>query len=82
MRIVFLRFAECAIAGVAGRCGATRHERRGRRDKKPHIAARSGGCCCRVFRDFAHIEDRAREVHALRLFNGFSETRTSQRKWP
>jgi hypothetical protein len=82
MSIEVPRFAACAIASVAGRCGAGAQPAEGGRDKKPHIAARSGGCCCKDFRDFAHIADQAREVRGLRMFNGFNETRTSRRKWP
>ncbi|MHB2266298.1 hypothetical protein [Aliihoeflea sp. 2WW] len=82
MTIVLSRFAWCAIARIAVLCGAAAQPTEGGRDKKPHIAARSGGCCCGVFRDFARIADQAREVRGLRLFNGFSETRTSQRKSP
>lgn len=68
-----------AIAGGRGGAGATTE---GRRDKKPHIAARSGGCFDWLFRERAHIADFQREARIWELSNDFCESCTSQPERP
>ncbi|WP_412771666.1 hypothetical protein [Nitrobacter sp.] len=81
MSIVFPRFASNAIVDMAKGCGAAQATTARGRDKKPHIAARSGGCCDYDFWSFAHIAETAREVRAANLSNAFNEYCTS-RYWP
>lgn len=78
MSIVFSRFAECAIVECAGSRGFSPATTEGRRDKKPHIAARSGGCCDYDFWNFAHIAEITCEARAVNLSNAFNEYRTSR----
>ena len=78
MSIVYPRFAVYAIVEQARsrRCSPATTARR--QDKKPHIAARSGGCCDYDFWSFARIAAIACEVRAVNLLNAFSENRTSR----
>lgn len=82
MIIVVSRAVECAIASFAWCCGAAGNDRLARRDKKPHIAARSGGWCCRVFLNFAHIALHDCEGRSLNLSNRFNAGCTSQLSIP
>ncbi len=82
MIIVVSRVGECAIASVAGCCGAAGSDRLGRRDKTPHIAARSGGWFCWRRRAFAHIALHDREGRSLNLSNSFNAGCTSQLSMP
>lgn len=81
MNIMFSRFAEYTIVESAGSDGASQATTEGGRDKKPHIAARSGGCCNYDFLSFAHIARSAREVRVVNLSNTLNEYCTS-RYWP
>jgi len=78
MIVVNSRAVECAVASVAGCCGAARSDRLGRQDKKPHIAAWSVGCFACAFLRFPHIADHERDVRLFNLINKFSADRTSQ----
>nr|WP_295462544.1 hypothetical protein [Mesorhizobium sp.] len=78
MIFVVSRVAGCAIASVAGCCGAARSDRLGGQDKKPHIAAWTVGCFACAFWRIPHIADHERDVRAFSLFNEFSVDRTSQ----
>ncbi len=82
MIIVVSRVAECTIASVARSCGAAGSDRLGGRDKKPHIAARSGGWFCWHFRAFAHIALHDREGRSFNLSNSFNAGCTSQVSMP
>ncbi|MDI6025939.1 hypothetical protein QBK99_07035 [Corticibacterium sp. UT-5YL-CI-8] len=80
MIIVVSRVAECAIASVAGRCGAAGNDRLGGQDKKPDIAARSVGWFACAFWNFPHIAHHERDVRLLDLSSDFSADRTSRAK--
>lgn len=82
MNIVVSRIVRCSIVGIAGCCGAAGSDRLGGRDKKPHIAARSGGWFCKAFLDAAHIALHDREGRSLNLSNSFNAGCTSQLSTP
>lgn len=82
MNIVFPRFAAHAIVDLAKGWRAGQATTAGRRDKKPHIAARSGGCSDYDFWSSAHIAKNACNVRVSYFVNDFSENRTSQRERP
>lgn len=78
MSIVCPRLASNAIVDMAKGWRAGQATTAGRRDKKPHIAARLGGCSDYVFWSFAHIVETACEVRAVILSNAFNECCTSR----
>ncbi|MDX3927932.1 hypothetical protein [Rhizobium sp. LC145] len=82
MTIVFRRSAANGVVAIAGRRGGASPTTGGRRDKKPHIAARSVGCFDWLFRNVTHITALEREERVCELSNDFRENRTSQRKTP
>ncbi len=82
MNGVFHRMAANGIVAIAGGRGDFGAATEGRRDKKPHIAARSGGCFDWCFWNTAHISGSEREERVSELSNDFRESRTSQRERP
>lgn len=82
MIVVVSRFAKCAIASVAGCCEAAGHDRLGRQDKRPHIAASTVGCFAYAFWSFLHIAGHEREARLLELSSDFSVDRTSRTPTP
>lgn len=81
MNVVCLRVAACVLVEMAGSCGAAEATTEGRRDKKPHIAARSGGCSDYDFWIFAHTAVNTCEVRDLNFSCDFSGNPTSQRNF-
>lgn len=82
MIVVLSDVVECAIANIAGCCGATRSDRLGGQDKKPHIAARSVGCFACAFWSFLHIVHHECDVRLVDLSSDFSADRTSRVRMP
>lgn len=76
------RVAECAIASIAGCCGAAGNDRSGRQDKKPHIAAWTVGCLACAFWSFPRIAGHERDVRLLDLSSNSSADRTSWTRTP
>lgn len=82
MTIVFRRSAANGVVAHAGGRGGPAASTEGRRDKKPHIAARTVGCFDWLFRNVTHITAFEREERICELWNDFCDNRTSQRKTP
>lgn len=78
MIVVGFRMESDSVLPIAVFCGKLDATTEGRQDKIPHIAGLTVGCCCMVFRDFAHIAAKHYDVLSFILLSDFRGNRTSQ----